>query len=463
MNAVIFWNSVLLEANRRDFTRGFPNGQNPGPIATTRAMAIVHIAIHDAIAQKTKPAAAYLPVWSPGTVLPPVTGTVLVDVIAGAAATAIKAVYPKSAGLVDGLIGAVDALSFNDGAAIANAVLTARTVDGSGGDLTTPSQKNPIYGDHRADPFDPGQRQLGATWGMVLRFTNVGHKPLAAYPGHANRPIKAFLADSHYHQDFVEVRDQGGLNAPARTPEQQRIGTYWGYDGANELGVPPRLYNQMLQKLAIDKGLNLAKCADLFAIANIAMADSGIDAWHYKYFYKLWRPVVGIRNEVVPAEDDPFWVPLGAPQTNASKVGQTPPFPAYPSGHATFGSAIFQVMRLFLATAPGKITLADVLAHDKTVPAPPTIGPEEFDFVSDELDGAARDADGSVRTRVSVHFSSFSRAVWENAVSRVYLGVHWRFDGLPRKAADNIGGVPLGLDIGEEAFTYFKSNNLLVG
>ena len=36
------------------------------------------------------------------------------------------------------------------------------------------------------------------------------------------------------------------------------------------------------------------------------------------------------------------------------------------------------------------------------------------------------------------------------AASRVYLGVHWRFDGLPRCADDNIGGVPLGLEIAQQ-------------
>jgi len=48
MNSVLYWNSVLLEASRRDFTRGYVNGQQPGPIRTSWAMAIVHLAIHDA-------------------------------------------------------------------------------------------------------------------------------------------------------------------------------------------------------------------------------------------------------------------------------------------------------------------------------------------------------------------------------------------------------------------------------
>jgi len=60
MNSVLYWNSVLCEASRRDFTRGYVNGQQPGPIRTSWAMAIVHLAIHDAVAFRNQPPAAYL-------------------------------------------------------------------------------------------------------------------------------------------------------------------------------------------------------------------------------------------------------------------------------------------------------------------------------------------------------------------------------------------------------------------
>lgn len=52
--------------------------------------------------------------------------------------------------------------------------------------------------------------------------------------------------------------------------------------------------------------------------------------------------------------------------------------------------------------------------------------------------------------------------MFDNAVSRVYLGVHWRFDGLGenvKTAADiltdtsKIGGVPLGIAIANDIFS----------
>jgi hypothetical protein len=44
-------------------------------------------------------------------------------------------------------------------------------------------------------------------------------------------------------------------------------------------------------------------------------------------------------------------VPLGAPNTNRNKPGVNPAFPAYPSGHATFGTAVLEMVRLALKPA----------------------------------------------------------------------------------------------------------------
>ncbi|NJQ96593.1 MAG: vanadium-dependent haloperoxidase [Hydrococcus sp. CSU_1_8] len=140
----------------------------------------------------------------------------------------------------------------------------------------------------------------------------------------------------------------------ARTADETLIGIFWAYDGAAGLGTPPRLYNQIVRRLAIAKGNTEAQNARLFALVNAAMGDAGILAWDQKYIHDLWRPVVGIRehdesfgpaateaNNDISNDGDPFWLPLGAPNSNSTKKNFTPNFPAYPSGHATFGAAAF--------------------------------------------------------------------------------------------------------------------------
>ncbi len=457
MNIVLFWNNVLLECSRRDFTRGYANGQQPGPIRTSRAMAIVHLAIHDAFAFKNgKPAASYLvkkkikhKIGAPPTAS-------IDDIVAGAAVTTLKALYKRYASFIDDSYDGGNAKAFDYGAAIANALLDARLKDGSDKQIVEPQVQIPAYSQHRSDPFSPGQPRLGLLWGRVKRFTNDNHQRLDAYPGYK----KPNLLDNHdYQRDYEEVENYGAADRRKRTAEQERIGVYWAYDGVMNLGVPPRLYNQVARKIVEGKSLSAERTAELFAQINVAMADAGIDAWHYKYKFDLWRPVAGIRAEKSP-HGDPFWAPLGAPQTNAASRSMTPGFPAYPSGHATFGAALFQILRLALNTSANPITTAEVLAEDNegTTAA---IRAETFTFVSDELDGTSVDPNGSVRQSVPVTFPNYARAVWENSVSRIYLGVHWRFDGIPRKAEDNIGGVPLGLAIGKETFDFFKKGSSL--
>lgn len=449
MNPVLYWNAILLEASRRDHSQGYANGQQSGPTNTSRAMAIVHLAIHDAVAYKNKPGAAYLKKVA-GIDQPVPAGAHLEDIIDGAAVTTLKALYPEFVAYFEDSLSRTNAVGFNFGVDIGNTLLAERASDGS--KAPAPPTGPIAYGTHRPDPYNPGQGLLGPQWGGVDHF--VGPRaPLANHPGHG---LPSFLVDDHYSTDFEEVRGSGARARDARTAEQELIGVYWGYDGAQGIGVPPRLYNQIARKIVAGLSLPLGRTAELFAQINVAMADAAIDAWFYKYVQNLWRPVVGIREEGAP-DGDVFWAPLGAPQTNRLAARPTtPPFPAYPSGHATFGAALFQSLRLALTPAASPITVADVLAVEEG--GAPTLPTETFSFVSDELDGRALDPDLSVRTRVEREFTSYAQCIWENAVSRVYLGVHWRFDGIPRNADDEIGGVPLGLKIGEQVHALFSQS-----
>jgi len=164
-------------------------------------------------------------------------------------------------------------------------------------------------------------------------------------------------------------------------------------------------------------GSNHMELARLLALANVAMADAAIAIWESKYFYQFWRPVTGIRESDVgtgptglgdgnaATMGDVTFSPLGAPASNLTGPNFTPPFPAFPSGHAGFGGAIFQVLRRFYGT--------------DNIP---------FTFVSDEFNGVTRDNQGNVRPLIARSFSSLSKAEEENGQSRIYLGIHWSFD-----------------------------------
>src|SRR5690606_28294814 len=150
--------------------------------------------------------------------------------------------------------------------------------------------------------------------------------------------------------------------------------------------------------------------ARLLALANVAMADAAIGIWESKYYWDFWRPVTGIREAdegtgPTGAGDgnpltvgDPTFTPFGAPASNTGDPNFTPPFPAYPSGHAGFGGALFQTLRRFFGT--------DEIA---------------FTFVSDEYNGITLDNEGRVRELKPRSFVSLSEAEEENGQSRIYL------------------------------------------
>ena len=155
--------------------------------------------------------------------------------------------------------------------------------------------------------------------------------------------------------------------------------------------------------------------------------------WESKFLYDFWRPVRGIREadegtgptgrggrQPGHARRQEF-LPLGAPASNLTGPNFTPPFPAYPSGHAGIGSALFQVLRRFYGT--------DAVA---------------FSFVSDELNGRTIGNDGEVRPYSPRTFSSLSQAEEENGQSRIYLGIHWSFD--------KTGGVAQGRQVANYVF-----------
>ena len=482
-NSIEFWSDVCLEIVRRDFTKKADGSaarpDQGGPTRTSLALAIIHLAMHDAYLGTTDPASTYHQRLAAPVALPAAGAPMSADSAMGsAAAITMLNLYPSHEGYINRMSAVFidpipNALARDNGhrygEEIATNMIKMRSGDGASGWMGY--RPSTAYGRHREDPFAIGQGFLTPQWGNVARFCTLARVPLDPPPGYNQAD---YLSDADYRKDFKEVVDEGGVISSKRNAEEKVIGYFWGYDGANEIGVPPRLYNQIARAwLNEHHPGDVDKAVRLTAIANAAMADAAIDAWYHKYAYNLWRPVVGVReasrstgpgavagpkSTATAGADigDPGWAPLGLPTSNEPErraLSRTPGFPAYPSGHATFGAVLFQVMQRFSGGAA--LTLQNVLDAATLNTA---VAGQEFDFVSDEQDGKSIDADGSVRTRHLRRFSNFAKPTYENSISRVYIGVHWRFDGLPRAdvAGKRYGGVPLGLTIGDQAFDFFN-------
>jgi len=422
--ALLRWNAISIDASGLDHTPVAPGenrvfGEQVGPCRAARAIAIVHIAMFEALNAIVGGFRSYvgLPRWK---------GPASADAaIAQAAHDTLIALWPSQAAAFDqrlaedlAVIGDAqlksNGMAFGRRAAIA--ILALRAADGSqhpepviGTDFITSDDA----GHWRKDPISQIPIALGAHWGEVTPFVlGSAHQYRVPPPPPMDSP--------EYAAAFDEVKRLGGdgIDTPTeRTAEQTQIGIYWAYDGTPSLCAPPRLYNQITVHIAQQKGTTGLNLARLLALTNVAMADAGIAAWESKYFYQFWRPITGIR-ESDPGTGptgtgdgnpdtigDPVCKPLGAPASNLMGPNFTPPFPAYPSGHATFGGALFQVMRDFYGT--------DNIA---------------FTFTSDEFNGVTKDNAGNPRPLIPRSFSTLSQAEEENGQSRIYLGIHWSFD-----------------------------------
>ncbi|MCC2957042.1 vanadium-dependent haloperoxidase [Massilia sp. IC2-477] len=419
-----YWNELAQRVQGYDHTPpSRPGATSPMPeqmgrTRVSRVFAIVHIAMHDALAAIC---GQYRPYVGP---LPAYPDSSRDAAIAQAAHDTLAALYPRQAARIaawlrDDLARLPDGRAKLNGIEVgrraAAAILALRANDGSYQGEPVVGQDYPLHkepGKWRSDPVSRIPYAVGAWWGRVKPFVIPSASQFRPAPPPA-------LNSSAYTQAFNEVKQLGGdgVRTPTRrTPDQTVTGIFWGYDSVAWLGTPVRMYNQIALQLLLRKTSDPMALARALALVNVAIADATIAGWDAKYHYDVWRPVHGVR-EASPGsgptgrgdgnpdtQGDPNWTPLGSPASNLTGPDFTPSFPSYPSGHASLGGALFHTLRR--------------LYGDN----------QPFSFVSDEFNGVTRDNNGRVRPKISRSYRNLSHAEEEGAQSRIYLGVHWQFD-----------------------------------
>jgi len=211
----------------------------------------------------------------------------------------------------------------------------------------------------------PVQPCWGSLRPFVLRAAGDCAPPL--HPAYSEDP------GSEFHQEAIEVYDV----VRNLTAEQRTIALYWA-DLAGESATPAghslSITAQVLEQ--IDAPLDVA--AEAFAKVGIGESDAFIACWATKYHYNLLRPVTWIQKVV-----DLAWEPLL----------DTPPFPAYTSGHSNDAGASSMILTALFG---------DAFAFT--------------DHTNDDRGFAPRS------------FGSFFEAANESAISRLYGGIHYRSD-----------------------------------
>jgi hypothetical protein len=451
VNPVAFWNDACLQLVALDHSIDAADSRAPGPCAAAKALALAHIVMADAVA-------AVYPVDYEAFAVRGVRFDRMEypeAFVGGAVARMLEHIYNTPAHTQ--FIGAqrLQFLKQLDGGALEawNAGLSFARADAFTARWNWPEIKyaavqssaeyRPRPGEHEVDPFNPDQKYYGATWGQQeplvreLRHAAVG-------PGEPPREH-----DREFRHDAAEVREIGAFNPRGPARDQVRSGLYWAYDGPRLIGPPPRQYNQFVRQICEHDGLSVPETVRALALCNLAMSDAGVVCWEAKYRYKVWRPVVALPR----LYGERGWRPFGSPRSNPAQFSLgsdtqfrltaqsmlgggerhfsarsakeylpyeeacfTPNFPSYPSGHATFGSACFNMLKHVRAERaetrrdPGRLDGA-------------------LEFISDELNGVSIDHfRNEPRLYLPIAYRHLDKMIEDNNKSRVHLGVHWDFD-----------------------------------
>ena len=422
------WNEIAINASGLDHTPVPPGetrvfGEQFGPGRASRAMAIVHVAIFDAVNAILGGYESY---------------TGLLVALAGASFEAAVAQagarHARGALSVPGVHvrrparGRLDAHPRCQSAqeawrgrrqrAAAAAILALRAADHSQHagaarrDRVHPEQR---AGQWRQDPISQNPLALGAHWGEVTPFVMKSGSQFRVPPPPA-------LDERRLRRRVRRGEADGRRRHRRRRPTARR-------NRARSASTGPTTARRACARRRASttrsrctsrtrSGSARSRLARLLALVNVAMADAGIAIWESKYFYQFWRPVTGIR------ESDPGTGPTGLGDGNPATVGDPDLRPARRAGQ--------QPPRPELHAAVSRLSVRPRRLRRRAVRDPAQFYGTDAHRLHFRLGRVqrrdARQRRADVRPLVPRSFSTLSQAEEENGQSRIYLGIHWSFD-----------------------------------
>jgi len=242
-----------------------------------------------------------------------------------------------------------------------------------------------VYAEFNEHSATPQGFIFGAGWGKAQGFA-------LERPDQFRSPPPPDIDSDAYRQAFEEVKSLGRFQSIERTPDQTHLALWWKDFAENS-------HNRLARDLIERERLPLADATRLLALINMAIFDAYVSSFDNKFFYNHWRPYTAIRW----AEHD------GNPHTSAEASWtnthrHTYAFPSYPSAHGTACAA---------AMAPFVDVFGDDYAFSMRIPQVDVAGPFS----------------GKINLQPPTRqFARFSDAAMECALSRIYLGIHFRYD-----------------------------------
>jgi hypothetical protein len=267
-----------------------------------------------------------------------------------------------------------------------------------------------------SEPGLPGRWQPTPPANANAAFTHLyGAMPLVLVtPTQFLPPPPPALTSAKYAADLEEIRAIGRDISSVRTSDQTTVARLWNGTAASGTGTATNfmsVWNNVARDATRSRNMSLAEVARVFAVMNMSVHDALQTAQVSKFVYGLWRPVTAIRNADADMNDatgpsDPSWLPLLP----------TPPYPSYAGNMATIGASAARALQNLFGTDDMQVTIT--------------------------WKQSAGQPD------VSRSYSGFWKAADEQSESRIYGGIHYRFDQVA------------GQQIGRSVADYVFSNTL---
>jgi hypothetical protein len=297
------------------------------PPVAYRAIAIVHIAMFDAvnsIEPVYRPYYAQLPATretSKEAAAAAAAGTVLIKLLPEAASDIQVALKSYLAAIPEG-----DAKSggIKLGEAVAAKTLEARANDGS----SAADAYRPVT---TAGVYIPTALTVAPHWPDLMPFAMTSPSQFRPKP-----PIA--LESEQWGKDYNEIKELGAKNSSKRTARQTEDARFWLLTG-------PLSTHPLHRQIALRKEMSVIDSARFMTVVTAAEADAMIAVLDAKYKYAFWRPITAIRNGDIDGnaatERDATWLP----------IDNTPMHPEYPCAHCIVSSAVASAIEAMLGTA----------------------------------------------------------------------------------------------------------------
>jgi hypothetical protein len=297
------------------------------PIAAQRQMAMVHVAMFDAVNAIER---RYAPCLVQLAAAP---DTSREAAAAAAAATVLAATDSKTADKAKAIVASylasmADGAAKSDGVrlgeAVAARVLEARKNDGA----DAPDAYRP-----RTTPgvYVPTPITVGSMWPDVKPFAIARSSQFRPQP-----PVA--LNSAEWAADYNEIRDYGSKTSTRRSAQQTETARFW-------LMVGPAAYHPFARQLVTAKQMSVVDSARFMALVAVGLNDALIAVLDAKYHYNFWRPITAIRNGDIdgnPAtEREATWQPIDS----------TPMHPEYPCAHCTLSGTVAGIVGAALGSA----------------------------------------------------------------------------------------------------------------